>query len=304
MDTNTNASKTHARQNEVTQAAALLEGAGAGVQDEPEQKLDLDVEQAETPEPAGQKVERITDESHPGADAELEVKPDQDDPQLETGDGDESKAVTLKELAENLEVETKDLYDVEIAINGDESATLGQLKDSFKEFKALKASEEESARVQIERENEHLNAKRTIDSIIEVATQSGVMSPQLLQQVESHQREKVAKERRYTLAAIPEWNDELQRTSDYDAMVKHFEQYGFSEVEIRGETDHRRLKAMRDIVKQAALSEKFHKETLKPKQIRGGQQVKKSTLRQKIQTAKQSRSQHEKLGVVSELLNS
>lgn len=305
MDTNTNSSQGYARGQEVSAAAALIDQ--ARVPDEPEKKKPAPVEElAETQEPAGQDAGAVTDESQPGGDAERVT--DQVDPETASGDADaEVKPVTLKELAENLEIDAADLYDVEIAIGKDESVTLGALKDSFKEFKSLKANEEQNAQRRLTEENEHLAAKRQIDNIIEVAFKTGVLSPELQETLQTYNAEKVTKERRYALAAIPEWSDEVQRTADFDSMVEHMKEYGFSEGEIRGEIDHRKLKFMRDVVKRDQLAKKFHKETVTPKQIRGGanQAAAKSTsLRAKIDAAKTSRNHALKVSTVSELINS
>lgn len=304
MDTNTNPSKAYARGQEVTAAAALLDQAGA-IPEKKEPTPDAELE-AETQEPAGHGVGAVTDESQAGGDAEKEVQ-DQVDPETASGDADaEAKPVTLKELAENLEVDPADLYDVEIAIGKDETATLGALKDSYKEFKSLKANEEANALKRLSEENEHLIAKKQIDNIVEVAFKTGMLTPELKQTLEAYNTEKVAKERRYVLAAIPEWSDEIQRNADFDNMVEHMQEYGFSESEIRGEIDHRKLKFMRDVMRRDQLAKKFHKETKVPAQIRGGTQAtKKATpLRAKIEAAKTSRNQSLKVATVSELLNS
>ena len=168
--------KEYGKGRETAQIASLLEESGAIKKPDNEQ-IAAKAEPIDKPDLDESPIKQAGDGKH-----------------LESGDANEeaqqaidveeaAKPVTLKELAENLEIDAKDLYEVEIALGHDETATLGTLKDAYKEYKTLKAGVEEFETAKMSYENEKLVATRQIDSIIGAVVETGAMTPELMQQI-------------------------------------------------------------------------------------------------------------------------
>lgn len=307
--------KEYGKGREINQIASLLEESGAVAP--PEKVLSDDTgkpeARADRDGPDANQADKV---SQPNTIDESQVNEAGDGKKVETGDGEqdgsivdpenEEKAVSLKELAENLGIETKDLYDVEISLGKDETASLGTLKDAFREYKTLKANEEQIREDGMRQSNEHLVAKRQIEQIIGAVVETGAMTPQLLQHLEAANGQRLDKERRLTLAAIPAWHDEVQRNSDFTMMSETMSEYGYSESEVRGTTDSRQLKAMLDLASMKAAKKRFKAEPTIPTPIKAGARKApaKSTARERMAAAKASRDHNVKLSAMTELINS
>lgn len=138
-----------------------------------------------------------------------------------------SKPKTLEELAEALELDVAELYDVEIPAKakGAEALKLGKLKDLAAEhgdftIRSLRLDEDrrafEALKVTQDAEFRELLAQLPADAI----------KPEAMTKLRAVLDKRRAEEREATLEAIKEWNDEKVRAEDLKGMLAHLEGYG------------------------------------------------------------------------------
>lgn len=219
----------------------------------------------------------------------------------------EPSNITLKDLAGELHVNSKDLYDVEIPMGaGNKAVKLGELKDSFKEYLNLKSGQAEFEQNKTRSENEMMVTRRQLEQVVSLAINTGQMSPELLTQLDTIENTRVSKERSALMSAIPEWSDPNTRATDFNDMVSELMPYGFSRVDIEHVTDHRLVKYVHDNTKRNKLVSNARAKT-KAQQLTGKNnptfKKKQSELQQRINRAK-SGTNSDKTGAITALLNS
>jgi hypothetical protein len=301
MDVDSDQGDTAPNQNLVTDVTNILEGV-------PKRSVD-DIEQRRAA-PADDESKGGDADKTPGGDTDKSDSSTGLDSQgapLDSSDADENdKPVTLKELAESMEIETKDLYDVEITVGKDETATLGELKDGYRELEKLRGDHEQFETRKTTQENEVMVAKRQIEQLIDIGVRTNSLHPEILTRLESIHGENVGRERRAVLSAIPEWSNDIERSKDFEQMHELLSGYGFSRSEVDGVLDHRLLKFTRDMAKREnqikhakVKDDPIPKSTGKSK--RASVQTK---LQAKVRHAKTpSATRNEKLSAISDLLN-
>jgi hypothetical protein len=184
-------------------------------------------------------------ESHQeGSEDSPENPEDQNEDQNAGGEDD---TVSLDDLAEMLEVNTKEIYGVQIPIGGGNFATLGQMKDSFKRIQKFDDERTEFEDYKRDQENQILTGRRQTETMVDMLVRSGQITPETLQQCERMHSARVTKENARVLQVIPSWKDPQQRQRDFEAMVEVGAEYGYSEQEIRNIPDHRDLKVLYDV---------------------------------------------------------
>ena len=135
------------------------------------------------------------------------------DPEAEAAALEESdKPVTLKDIAKTLDLESKDLYEIEIPIGaGDEAVSLGSLKDSHKELLKINADRASYDDHRTKSENELLVSKRQVAQLIHLGQSSGLLDANVLQQIDNIHNGNLQRERASLMDAIPEWKDPAVR---------------------------------------------------------------------------------------------
>ncbi len=214
-------------------------------------------------------------------DPEQEQAADADQPETE------DEEVSLKDLAEMLDVDVKDIYGVKLPLGNGETVSLGQYKDTYKRLQKYEADEEAFQENRRNQENQILVARQQAESLIDMLVSQGAMTPKNLEALENMQRSQLQRESKAIQAVIPSWTDPETRQRDYDAFAELGAEYGFSDVEIRAIGDHRILKMLYDFSAARRHAKKQNGKT-PPKQI-GGQskQPKKvSTLAQRKRDAR------------------
>lgn len=299
MDLESSTGDTMPNQNKIDDINALLKGGKPDEKPDPIQKIDGD-----DPHTGGD-----TDDQKPGLDssATSDEKPDLADPQsdADSAEGDTDQPVTLKELAEAMELETKDLYDVEISIGKDLTVTLGELKDGHHELEKLRGEHAEFETRKTTQENETMVAKRQIEQLVELGVRTNSLHPEVIQRLETMHEETVTRERRAVFSVLPEWKDDVKRSADFEVIHEYANKYGFSRVEVEAVLDHRHLKMLRD----ASQRENQIKNAIPPKEHKlpadTGKGVRRKTksskLQDRIRSAKTG-TRSEKLSVISDLL--
>ena len=309
MDLDSDQGNTAPNQNQINAISSILDRGPAAK--DPDQ--DDQGKQALKP---GQQQVGDDDKTLKGGDADkladVQKTLDGKGPEPISGDDPTDSKVTLKELAASMDLDAKDLYDVEITIGKDHdqepiTATLGELKDGFKELEKFRGDAEQFTARKVEQENQVMTAKRQIDQLVELGAKTNSLHPEVLARLEIIHGQTVQTELRAVLAAIPEWGNAIERQKDFTQMHGAMAEYGFSEWEVDNEIDHRKLKLMRDF---AALKNQIKNATPKPSDKvpantgKGKRPASKpSKLRERVSAAKsRSASKQQKVGVISELI--
>ncbi len=295
----------YARTNEVQQISRIL-----GATPEPESNTDQTDEQVgdpgeETRQHAPDDQSQPHDGEQPPAAAETADDLEEgDEPELEDN---AAEPVKLKELAETLELDTRELYDLEVQVGPDQFVTLGQLKDGFKEVRDLEQTRSDFEETRTRQENELMVAKRQIEQLVALGVQTNMLTPEVIDHVEKLHVANVDRERKAMLSAVPEWSNDDTRRADLSEISDLLMQYGFSQVEIDGVIDHRLLKFARDMAKRENQIKRATKEQQqaggKPqtKIANGRKAPRKSKLRERIEAAK-TKPGRENLGLIDELI--
>lgn len=173
-------------------------------------------------------------------------RPEGDDPAPDESPQKVAKPKNLQELAERLEVEVKDIFDIEFISEGDgESHTLGEMKDLLKKDSDFSSRELELSERKIKQDNEVMRAKQQMQIIFQ-GLPAGTLTPELLAQSSKTLDAHLEDESRRLLSVIPEWSDPTARQADLEKMGAHMEQYGYSAAEVNRLNDHRMVKYIRD----------------------------------------------------------
>lgn len=224
-----------------------------------------------------EKAEQSGDDAEEQADDDADEKPAKKKAK--------SKPKNLDQLAEALELEVADLYDVEIPakLKGAEALKLGKLKDLADEHgaltvKGLKLDEDrrtwEAGKMAAEQEFRELLRALPSDAI----------KPEALEKLRATLRTKQAQERELALEHIKEWNDPKVRADDLRGMVAHMRSYDLPESYLLTNFDHRLVRLIRDswqrseTIRKALESVEERKPTTPPKgKAHGNKPVKRET---------------------------
>lgn len=290
---NNNSAQTYANDSNVKEISTLLNSESEG---KPLEKPDDgDITPPET-------LAALDSEAIPDAVAP-QPGTESSDPQTEPTEHNEH--VSLKDLADTLDVDAKDLYDVQIPIGADKVATLGDLKDSFKKFEVMQKGQADFEDNKTRSENEMMIARRQIESLVQLGAKSGALTPELVDMVDKQHLETVNRERNALYNVIPEWKDNTTRQTDLDAIVNVMSSYGFSRNDVESVLDHRLLKFVHDMTKRTNMISDARKKQAVPKNTgKHSRSVSpsKSALQQRIATAKKG-SQTQKIDAISTLIN-
>lgn len=204
-------------------------------------------------EPAGQDQEVHDDGGTESRDGEVHGQEPDEPEGVEAdteADAADDAAVALKDVAERLNLEAADLYDVEIPLGKGEAVTLGELKDAFKEYGPVKEAQEKIASQKDEYERSIMQTRAELNGIL------AVIPPELRQSILESGRQYNAnwetQQREQALEAMPEWKDPDQLAKDRDAIVDVGAEYGFSAAEMQYTNDARTLRMLRDFTRLKA----------------------------------------------------
>ena len=184
------------------------------------------------------------DQPEPDGPGGVEDDPeaDADRPAAEHGDD-----VTLSRLAEHLEMEPADLYELQVPIGDNVTATLGQLKDEFKEYGPAKEYHEALRRDRGDFEKQVLQTRSELNAVLQVIPEQ--MRAQIIQAAKERQTGWAQEQESKVLEAVPDWADADVKAKDRAMIVEDGAEYGFSEQEITYTQDARTLRWMRDFAR-------------------------------------------------------
>ena len=230
-----------------------------------------------------------------------------DDPETDQAAAaeDADGPVTLKRLAEHLDIEDAELYELEVPITGDEAVSLGELKDNWKQYGP---AQEYQKQLHDERQNfekQVLQTRAELNEIMNLIPET--VRGDIIAKARNRQQHFVKEQETAVLEAIPEWQDADQRAKDRANLVEDGAEYGFSEQEITYTQDARTLRMLRDfsVMKRELASLKAAAKKQPGKASRPGKAAstsKRTRLSQLVQKGKQASTMQTKQAVVSELL--
>lgn len=152
---------------------------------------------------------------------------------------------TLKDWAEKLGVDAKDLYAIEVPMADGKGVTLGELKDQFAQGDDLTRRELEFEERRVRQEADWTRAQTELKTLIQ-ALPPKALSEQALQLVRQKAEVELRSEREATLRTIPEWGDETRREAELQGMVEMLSDYGFSPNYLQEAFSHRLIRFVRD----------------------------------------------------------
>ena len=264
--------------------------------------------EGEDDRPAVQEPDAGGDDSSGGSLDEQE--PASDEGVLDDTEGGEAEAddapVTLKELAAHLELEPSDVYDVEIPVGKDQTVTLGEMKDAYKEYGDVHEYRKKVETQEQDMERAHLATRAHLNRVL------AMIPPENAQQIISHADEATKQwqrdQKKMVLETIPSWSDQSVMLADRQAINEHGAQYGFSVEEMEYTHDARMVRYMHDFAKlQKEVSEmrtgaKKKVSTATAPGKRKVQSTKQRKLAQALRRAKESTNVSDKRAAVAQLL--
>ncbi len=235
-----------------------------------------DVASILTGQPAGEDESPVS--PTPDAAQETEPVPGEQAPDTPAPTDDEppekAEPLSVKQLAEKLEITPAQLYArLEITV-GDKKMSLGEFKDRARQLHdADKALTDADAHA-LKSGNEVLRQNRAL--AIALKRLGRPLTDAELSEGETLQSEYIKEQNRLTLAAIPAWSDTAVQNDEVAQIGALLTEYGFNPVEASQVVDHRTIKIFRDFTAQSKRLKAAEKSVIAPKSVPSGKGKRKS----------------------------
>jgi hypothetical protein len=138
--------------------------------------------------------------------------------------------------------------------DGAEPVTLGQLKDAWRDGKAVESKQTELTKARAEWQADQIRQQREIDQLLS-AIDPAAIRPEQAQAVQRVNAERLSREREALLRTVPEWSDPVAVQADVLAITAHLQPYGITAADVDAITDHRLLRYFREQARQAKAKE-------------------------------------------------
>ena len=214
--------------------------------------------------------------------------------------------VTIKGLAEHLDIEPSELYELEIPIADGQTMSLGELKDEYKKYGDIGTRETTLKEADDKYHRQVLATRSELNSILSVIPDN--IRTQVIQAGQQAQAQWTKDQEAEVLESIPDWQDTDKRAADRESIVSMGSEYGFSEPEMTYTQDARTLLMLRDFAQArkdiADMKAAAKRQPGKPSQHGKGRATTqtKRKLAASLSRAKESRNMGDKVGVVSQLI--
>ena len=184
---------------------------------------------AEVEEPEQESEEQTVEE--PSASEETEEVP-----------AEKPTSLSVKELAEKLDMKPAEVYAALKIKVGDSEVSLSEFKDSANDLTRANELRELAESHKTDSENEILRQRREIA----IAQQRYQPTEEEKQAADVEFQAYVQSENNAALRVIPEWKDPAQQKAGLDAIASLLNDYAFGPAETATMVDHRYLKLMND----------------------------------------------------------
>lgn len=208
----------------------------------------------------------------------------------------------LKELAERLGTEVKDLYELEFPDASGKPHKLGELKDLLAKQDEISAKELDLEERRTTESNNLLRQRREIESLVGMIPKE-LMKPELIERMRAERERYVQDEVKKLGDVIPEWKDEAVFASDKQGMTAFLGEYGIDPEFLQGMVDHRVIKLVRDSWQRKARIDKAMASVKESREPPKGAQRATGKPIQKI-SVPSGASDRDKAGAIAQLLRS
>ena len=189
----------------------------------------------DSPEPAAEAGEEEETEEA-AAPAEQETAPDE--PASE--DCEDSEEPEVPEIDYNQVVPMPD---------GQETVTIGQLKDHYRGKADFETERETWESHRMGQDNQMAAAKR---DLIELAELVGTVNPDVLANLNQRRNERKAQQKELLLGVYPEWTDPAVKKAASVELIATAKEMGYSEIEFAHIDDYRHIKVLQHLSKYMA----------------------------------------------------
>lgn len=155
------------------------------------------------------------------------------------------KPKALKELAETLGLEDKDLYDIAVPMADGTTKTLGELKDAVAQQDDLSVRELQLEERRAKLEAEITQERADIESLIKLIDPKA-LTPKFVEEVKRRAADEGKREMQATLALIPEWQDAAVREKELAGMVDYLKGFGIPPTFLSAAPNHKLFRLVRD----------------------------------------------------------
>lgn len=180
-----------------------------------------------------------------------------------------AETLDIQTLAERLAVEPAKLYEtLKIGLDGEETVTLGQLKDGFKTAAAVESERKAHREERAKYEAGKMQTQRELEALLSALPQHAITA-ELIDQAQRQLKEHTSRETEDLLRRVPDWIDGTIAAAD-TAVIKDFiKGYGFEPWEF----DHPSVPArLKHLLRDVALRDKALKAVkAKPPPVKGAQ---------------------------------
>jgi uncharacterized protein YbgA (DUF1722 family) len=245
----------------------------------------------------------------PEHDGQASVDDDTEATTQDDTDGDDTP-VDLAFLAEQLDIDKAELYEVQVSLGDGEHISLGELKDNYKEYGPVKLAREQNAEQADKYQRDVLTTRSQINAMMMVANtpEKKALMNEMMQAAGPMQQTYESQQNQLIADTIPEWSDASVKVKNMQSIVELGRDYGFSEPEMTYTRDARTLRMLRDFaVARARISEmekganRVHAAPNKPGKS-ASTSLTKRRLRQQFERAKSSPHHSDKAGYVKNLI--
>ena len=244
--------------NKIDQVVNLLVGkSNDGVDHESDKSAKPGEKVSATKETEGAKQGKLeqgttdkTDEAGQGKpnDKPFNENTEHDEHEKENKEQSNSELVSMESIASDLGVDAKDLYQIEIPMKGEEPISLGELKDTYIQYREknerLQNVDLEESRIRSEQTRAHTDLTNLMQHIPQQ-----FLTKEYLAEVTKQSSANARLETERTLSVIPEWANPTTFAEDNNKMVGVLESYGLSKSDLDNVLDHRWIVMINDLTK-------------------------------------------------------
>lgn len=175
--------------------------------------------------------------------------------------------LTPTALAEKLGIKPNEFFTkFRIPVDGGDPLTLEEFKDAGKELRGVKVARDELAEAKVTFENNVMQQRQSIQAALQKVP-TGVLTPEMLKEVQAEHQELVKTERIELHRIRPDLADPTKWQQTRDLLVEHLKPYGFHAVEVDSIVDHRLAKYIIDNAERAERLKQLNADGLQVKKI-------------------------------------
>jgi len=155
------------------------------------------------------------------------------------------KPKVLKDLAETLGLEDKDLYAIQVPMADGKTMTIGELKDAVAKQDDLSVRELELEERKAKLEAEITRERADLEALVKLIDPKA-LTPQFVEEVKRRAADEAKREMQATLELIPEWQNAEVREKELAGMVEYLKGFGIPPLFLSATPNHKLFRLVRD----------------------------------------------------------